>query len=294
MLFQRAPVLKNLEKSWRAKADAIIEAQKKMEIHAANVGAKDLALGLGYIEKSADEGFPWVSANLRNAKGEPTQIPPYRIIEVAGLRIGIVGLLDKTRRASTAEPLDYSVADPFTAADETIKNIEGEGVDLVVVLSAMVFLRNQELARKVKGINFIINGGDARHLKTPAREGETVIFCALNRGKYVGLAHINLVPGSLSFRMEGEDRDINAKLAVIEAQKRVFKGEVASLPEVKQKLAAINRLEADLRSRLAGMKGPSSTLKNELAPLNQSTPDRPDITRILKKAKPPRPRKRGH
>ena len=288
MLFKRTPVPKNSQRPWRAKADAIIEAQKKIEIHAANIGENDLALGLEYLEGTLDEGFPWVGANLRRLDGEQTKIPLYRIVKIAGLKIGVLGLLDnKDRAGKSVEPLDadFSVLDPFSTARKAVGELKREGVDLVVVLSAMVSLRNHELAREVEGINFIVNGGDPRILKTPDREGETIIFGALSRGKYVGVAHVGFVPGNLHFRLEREEEDIRKRLEVIAAQRRVFEGEVASLPNVMRKLEDLKVEETGLHSRLSNVNAPSNNVKNRLVPLKSSIPNREDITLILQKAK---------
>jgi|GEM_PF-6869102 len=288
MLFKRTSVPKNAQRSWRAKADAIIEAQKKIEIHAANIGEKDLALGLEYLESTLDEGFPWVGANLRRLDGEQSKIPPYRIVKIAGLNIGVLGLLDNKDRAgrSVGPPgADFSVLDPFSTARKAVGELKREGVDLVVALSAMVFLRNQELAREVEGINFIVNGGDPRILKTPDREGETIIFGSLNYGKYVGVAHVGFVPGNFHFRLEREEEDIRKRLEVIAAQRRVFEGEVASLPNVMRKLEDLKVEETGLHSRLLNINAPSNNVKNRLVPLKSSIPNREDITVILQKAR---------
>jgi len=269
----------------RLKADAIIEAQEKMGIDAANIGYKDLSLGLEYLEKKESDGFPYVSANLRTANGGKTKIPAYRILKANGIKVGIFGLIDdKDKLMGNNLNPDYSVTDPLNAAEETVKELKANGADVVVVLSGMVLLRNKELAGEVRGINFIISGGDARMLVTPDKEGETIIVAAMNRGKYIGVLHVGFFPGNLHFRTENEESDIQNRIAALESQKRVFEGQAASTPDVKRKLDQIDNQEKELRARLAELGQTSSVVKNRMVSLEPSIAGREDIIKILQKA----------
>ena len=268
----------------RLKADAIIEAQKKIGIDAANIGYKDLSLGLEYLEKKESDGFPYVSANLCAANGAKTNVPAYRILKANGIKVGIFGLVDdKDKPAGNNLNLDYSVTDPFNAAEKTVKELKEKGADVVVLLSGMTLMRNKELANRVKGINFIISGGDVRMLGTPEKEGETIILAAMNRGKYVGVLHVGYFAGSLHFRMENEERDIRSRIAVLESQKRVFEGQAASMPDVKLKLDQINNEEKEIQARLAELGQTSSVIKNRMVSLEPSIAGREDIVKILQK-----------
>ncbi len=281
MLFKVSRVATGMEDRKRAAAEAIIEAQKKMGIDAANVGIRDMALGLDFIEDTEDDGFPWLSSNLRTEKGKGTDIPAYRMLRVKSARVGFIGLLEST---GPSAPQGYQVADPYRSARETVKTLRKKGADVVVALSAMTFEHNKQLARKVEGVNLIINSGDSRMLRQPHREGDALIMAALNRGKYLGVAEIKLNPESTSFVVKGESEDIKTRLARVEAQQRVFEGRVGQLKEVKTRLSELENEAESLRSRLEGADKPASELKNSMRSIEASVPDREDVRKILQKA----------
>ena len=59
------------------------------------VGNHEFNFGLERLEKSRREArFPWLSANIVGEDGKPA-FAPYLVKEVAGLRVGILGLTTK-------------------------------------------------------------------------------------------------------------------------------------------------------------------------------------------------------
>lgn len=278
-----------------SKAYVMIEAQKAIGIDAGNVGYKDVAIGIKFLERTESSGYPWVSANLRTASGKKTNIPSYRIMEIAGLKIGVFGLLDvlelgqptqpqtAASGAEEGQPKEFTIADPIAAAQEIVAKLQSEEVDLIILLSGMTTLRNKEVAARVKGINFIISGGDPRMLSVPEREGESLIFSSANRGKYIGAADIEMIPGSTYFFMAGEKNYLEKQLKIIKAQREIFEGEISKDPEVIRKLDELKAEENAVMGNLAQLDKPSSKLTNELVPIEFDIQDRPDIAKILQK-----------
>jgi len=281
MLFRVSRLAPGGKEKRLAMAKAIIEAQKSMGIDAANVGIKDLAAGLDFIEQTEDEGFPWLSSNLRAEDGKAAGIPAYRIVKVNGARVGFLGLLEDPGPSSHR---GYMIADPYESARRAVNDLRKGGADMVVALSAMTFEHNRQLADKVKGINLIISSGDSRMLRRPHREKDTLIMAALDRGKYLGVAEIYFDPANPDFVVKGESEDVKARLARVEAQKRIFEGRVGKVQEVQSMLAELEREERELRSRLESTDKPAGELKNSMISVEASVPDREDVRKILQAA----------
>ncbi len=64
-----------------------------MAYDAVAVGPLDLAMGAAFLGQNEHRELPWISANVYNPDGTRT-FTPYRSIDTAGLRIGVIGLTD--------------------------------------------------------------------------------------------------------------------------------------------------------------------------------------------------------
>lgn len=302
MLFDRYDFSPQMEGQFTRKALVILELQKQIGIQVANVGDQELAVGLKFVEKAAAQGFPFVSANLRDKNGNPTRIPAYRIVEVAGIRVGVFGLLQSNYvyQSNLRPDPDFKVLDPFETARETVDILHKQGVALIIALSNIGLDDNKILASKAPGINFIISGHDDRILSTPERVGETLIFQAFNRGMYLGEAMVVLISGDTHFADLGERKQVQNEIATLDAQQRIFAGAITQMPEVRAKLSEMAQRSVVVKERAKELLKASSRVENILVPLDTTIPERADIvTRIANfKAKeeqlqkqPPAPKK---
>jgi len=121
-------------------------------------------------------------------------ILPYRILERAGLRIGIFGLMgkDAAEVAPFASPVRF--ADPIDSARTMVKKLrEEEKADMVICLSHSglnpVPDRSEDelLAREVAGIDVIVSGHTHTRLDRALVVGNTVIVQAWEHGKQAGV-----------------------------------------------------------------------------------------------------------
>ena len=74
----------------------IIESYNAMGWTALGLGEKEFALGLDYLkdlEKTAD--FPFIAANVLDAKTNKHVFEPYTVVKVNGFRIGITSVIGK-------------------------------------------------------------------------------------------------------------------------------------------------------------------------------------------------------
>lgn len=283
MLFQN---YQNSPEVWnilRKRAELIVDLQKKIGIDAVNVGDQDLATGLKYLELLEAKGFPFVSANLRRANGMPSSIPTYRILDVNGLKIGVFGLLSNQlgyKTPNIPNP-DFEVLDPFEEAKIVVEELKSKNIDIIIALSNLGFDGSTKLAQQIPEIDFIINGHDNRLLDKAEKVGNTFIFQALNRGMYLGVMHVVVIPDKFTF-VDGAEREaLYTEMVVLSAQTRVFQGEIANLEEVRQRLKQISERTEKIKERAKEFLVPLSRFDNSIVVLDDEIVPDPEIQKVV-------------
>jgi sulfur-oxidizing protein SoxB len=119
---------------------------------------------------------------------EELVFPPYTIKEIGGAKIGIIG--QSFPFTSTANPKKFTQGWSFGLRHETLQEFINElrnekKVDAVVVLSHDGFSVDQELAKKVKGVDFILSGHTHDPSPKPIIVNDTVILIAGSHGKFI-------------------------------------------------------------------------------------------------------------
>lgn len=143
--------------------------------------------------------FPWICANLVDARTGETWLPPYIIKEVGGARVAFLGLtIDSIRtdkRYVAAPELGLTIVNATETAARLIPELR-QKADIVVVLSHLGASADTQLAQAVPGIDAIFGGHTHTKLSTPrmAKVGERTAFSlgavpvvqASYHGQYVG------------------------------------------------------------------------------------------------------------
>jgi len=145
----------------RRRAEFILRIYEKMGYDAINMGDTDLVLGVNYLNSiSKKSKTAFLSANLLEKKTGQPVFQPYRIKEINGLKIGIIGLLTPYLPPYLhKEMTDYRVEDPIKIA---IKLTSGPMAhcDQIIALAHLNMMEIEELAEKVPRISIIIGGND--------------------------------------------------------------------------------------------------------------------------------------
>lgn len=120
---------------------------------------------------------------------------PYTIEERGGAKIGIIG--QSFPFTSTANPKEFTQGWSFGLRLETLQGYVDElrkehKVDCVVVLSHDGFSVDQEVARQVHGIDFILSGHTHDPSPKPITINGTVVVIAGSHGKYIGRLDIDI------------------------------------------------------------------------------------------------------
>jgi hypothetical protein len=158
-----------------------------MGYEAVNVGEKDLMMGLRFLSDLTQKAkFPFISSNLVDKKTHKEVFKPFVIKEVAGLKIGIIGLLDDEFNPTIQErDPGLAVLEPLSTSKRLTKSLR-EYCDLMIVLSQLGESRDKKLARENREIDLILGGGGEAKRAVVEKVNEVPIYRMEPRGGYLG------------------------------------------------------------------------------------------------------------
>jgi 2',3'-cyclic-nucleotide 2'-phosphodiesterase (5'-nucleotidase family) len=189
LLFSRDSVKnQNARQIGNIKADLYMKAYNLMGYDAFTPGELDLSLGIDDLVKmSKQANFPFLAANLVNAKSNEPVFKPYTIKEVRGMRVGIFGVISNKLSVERApeENSKYKITDPIEAAQKAMSALKRK-CRVIVALAHMDADEQKVLAGKVHGIHFIVNGHLSRAQADPQIVDQTQILIAGSRGEFLG------------------------------------------------------------------------------------------------------------
>jgi 5'-nucleotidase/UDP-sugar diphosphatase len=140
------------------RGEPVTRLMNQMAYDLAVPGNHDFEFGLDILAQRIGEAdFPYLAANIVPAT-EPneaaleltSQMKPYTILSVAGVRIGFLGLTQPLHRFSGIE-----IEDTVQMAQEYVPQIR-EQADIVVVLTHQELVRDYEIVEKTEGIDILL------------------------------------------------------------------------------------------------------------------------------------------
>jgi hypothetical protein len=196
----------------------------------ANVGEKDLMMGLKFLfDLSQKAKFPFISANLVDKKTQKEVFKPYVIKEIAGLRIGIFGLLDDLFNPTLQEKdPGLTILEPLSKSKALTKSLR-EYCDLIVVLSQLGESKDKKLARENREIDLILGGGGESKRAVIERVNEVPIYRLEPRGGYLGRIDYSLADmrKPVKFIITSERDEIEKRLERLSTRSMQIKSEMA-------------------------------------------------------------------
>jgi len=169
---------------------SVVEVMNRMRFDGMVVGNHEFDFGQKVLRQRIGEArFPVLGANVEGFE----VLKPYTIQDLAGIRIGIIGVVTEDTPVTT-HPSNV-VGLRFLAAEETVRRyVESlrNRVEVVVVLSHLGLYADRLLAERVKGIDVIVGGHSHTKVERPLRIGETVLVQAWEHGKALGVLDLAL------------------------------------------------------------------------------------------------------
>ncbi|GEM_PF-2362243 len=156
-------------------------------------GNHDLDHGGKYLEKKVLSNIKanTLAGNLHMATGKPLEgTEPYRIEEIGGMKVGLIGLTTPKIRDRGKGAADGVTVDPIQdAVQKFVPEVREKGADVVVLLMHEGVNTARSIAASVPGIDVIIAAHDHRKCAETVKNPDgrnTVIVEAGGNSNYVG------------------------------------------------------------------------------------------------------------
>lgn len=172
-------------------AAGVVEAYNILGYEAVGVSRMDLAGGVDFLkqlEKQAN--FTWLSANLVDRQNRQLLFAPFIIKKKTGLRIAVIGLTGSGAANEPQERENYLILPWQDLLPEYMREIDKQA-DLVILLSSLSPLENEQISREFPGIHIIVQAGMYSSNQPPALTNNTLVCQAEKQGKYIGELLIN-------------------------------------------------------------------------------------------------------
>lgn len=169
-------------------------AQALVGYDAMAIGNHDYDHGIDNTRRLLTRGnAPFLCANIRQ-RSDGSKVEwalPYRIMDLAGLRVAVVGFVTvDTPNISHPETRTLEFRDPARELAELKPELERQKVDWVLPLTHLGIERDRELARAHPELVLIVGGHSHTYLANGTREGNTLI---VQTGSKAGAAgHVEL------------------------------------------------------------------------------------------------------
>jgi 5'-nucleotidase / UDP-sugar diphosphatase len=143
---------------WRGEDSARI--MNALKYDAMTVGNHEFDDGNETLGKFVDAiTFPLVTANVTFGPDLSEKIKPYAILEVAGEKIGVIGLTPPDTAILSSPGPDVAFSDDLVGKTQAIVDeLAGQGVNKIVLVTHIGLAADQDLASKVSGVDIIVGG----------------------------------------------------------------------------------------------------------------------------------------
>ncbi|MFW5868871.1 MAG: bifunctional metallophosphatase/5'-nucleotidase, partial [Armatimonadota bacterium] len=151
-------------------------------------------------EIAAEMDHPLLAINCYDEETDEPAFDTTRVIERAGLRIGVIGIaaviVDRTMPAHFSEGI-YMTMGNEELPGEIRRLREEEACDLIVVVSHLGFPQEVKLAKQVDGIDVLLSGHTHNRLHRPTVVNGAIIFQSGCHGSFLGRLDCTVADGEI-------------------------------------------------------------------------------------------------
>ncbi|MBR3892449.1 MAG: bifunctional metallophosphatase/5'-nucleotidase [Alistipes sp.] len=176
----------------------MIELMNEIGYDVVTLGNHEFDKGRDVLNQMVEASdFQWVCANMCDKKGE-SKIKPYTTLDVAGIRLGIVGVVDTDfggrPMGGDSSYVDFSFSDDRTTAYEVCREV-APNHDYTILLSHMGYEGDRRLAEMEPACNWIAGG----HSHDVVGEDIGTVHLSQNRKdiRYATIAHLRAKGGEV-------------------------------------------------------------------------------------------------
>lgn len=180
---------------------AQVEALNFLKYDALTVGNHEPDFGTDVLKERLGEAtFPTVACNLTERATGKLFTKPYAVKEVAGVKVGVLGLA-YPKTARTTAPKNVAAVEfhqPVPAVREYLPKLRADGAEIVVALTHLGLGADLRLAREVPGIDVIVGGHSHNRMAEAAKAGGTLIVQAGAHGSDLGRLDLTVEGGKVT------------------------------------------------------------------------------------------------
>lgn len=197
---------------WQGSAD--LAFMNYLQYDAMTFGNHEFDKGTGVLAEFVKNAhFPLVSSNIdfskdkniapllkepvsfgagKDGSGVKSGVYPYVVLEVDGHRVGVFGMTTEDTKETSSPGKDVVFRNAEIAAEETVRAMKKEGINIIIGLSHLGYARDKGLAKNVEGIDLIVGGHTHTKLDTPdvvideVHQTPTLVVQANEWGKFLG------------------------------------------------------------------------------------------------------------
>lgn len=176
----------------------MIELMNEIGYDVVTLGNHEFDKGRDVLNQMVEASdFQWVCANMCDKKGD-SKIKPYTTLDVAGIRLGIVGVVDTDfggrPMGGDSSYTDFSFSDDRTTAYEICREV-APNHDYTILLSHMGYEGDKRLAEMEPACNWIAGG----HSHDVVGEDIGTVHLSQNRKdiRYATIAHLRAKGGEV-------------------------------------------------------------------------------------------------
>jgi len=216
----------------------VIDVMNYMGYDAMELGNHEFDFGQAALAANAGHAnFPFLCANIKvTATGQtPSFCEPYVIIERAGKRIAIFGLVTPDTPVLThpKNVVGLTFLDPIETAAKLVPKLQPKS-DLIIALTHIGYDMDRLLGEEVGGINVIVGGHSHTMISVPERLGNSggnaIIVQAWEYGKVLGRLDLEM-RGKGIVRFSGGLIDVTAGVSEDPTVKTMVESYAAQLGE---------------------------------------------------------------
>ncbi len=158
-------------------------------------GRREFIGGREGIEKMLKLGINLISANITTQEDTlKPLLPPYKIISIKGVKIGLFGLTSHYMPFYLQERVkdDFYFLNDIETAKKMVKELRKK-VDIVIGVSNTGIEREKRIASEVRGIDFILGGGSGYGLREPYEDPLTHTVLLRNYEYFSGFGKLEII-----------------------------------------------------------------------------------------------------
>lgn len=157
-----------------------------------------------FRQRMAELNHPVIAVNVRDARTGKRLFAPSIVREINGVRVAVVGMtsiiVDKSMAPDYARGLKFSFKEGL---QDEVDRLRREGAEIVLLATELGLSQEVQLAREIRGVDFILGGHTHERTPSPILEGGIPIIESGSEGSFLSRVKFKVRDGRvLSYEHE--------------------------------------------------------------------------------------------